>query len=342
MLNFQKIILFIFLTSAHISLQAFGLWQCAGMLLSDVNPLYWNVCGIEFGAEVLYLKRKDCSGGIDIASDGISGPIALKTQDIEDCWDWGYCLTGRVNVQEGKTVEIVWQRTRDFHETANAESMTNELYSAYSNFGMLPAGGFEDIDGSSLQTIALESHIHSIELNVKRNWVLLRGAFLYGYRYQSIDERIKYDTLSESKWYRSGTSAKNDMHGFQMGLEAFIPCTGSIGIQLYGKGALYVNCAEYEFHATAPSLFFPLAEVKRETVKAWGADAGASVVYQWCRNVCFSFGYKYLCFDNVALAIENFDKSPPFEGYEGDRASAVNNSACLSFHGISLGISLIW
>lgn len=339
---FQNIILFLFFMAIQTSVHAFGLWQCAGMLLSELNPMYWNVSGLELKTEVFYLKRKDNSENIDIASKGVYGPIVLKTDDVDKGWEGGYSLTGQINLQEGKIIELIWQNTCDFHDSAKASSPAEELYSLFSQFGQLPLGGFEDTDGTSLQTIAFESKINSIELNIKKQWPLLRGDFLYGYRKQSIDENFKYNTQSEAKWYRSNTETKNDMNGFQVGFEAFIPCTEVIKIQMFAKGAIYINFSERKYKAISPAFIYPLAKKKSETIKAWGVDAGVDLIYQWCRNVNVSLGYKYLSFDNVALAVKNFDEIPPFEGYEKQRKNSINNHANLSFHGVALGASLIW
>lgn len=330
------------ITSIPFSLQAFGIWQCAGMLIPELNPLCWDACGFEVGAELLYLKRCGDSDRVNFTSNGISGPIVLHSDLLDPGWEWGYQLVGQVNLKGNKAVEIVWMPGICWNASEKVQDQNHQLYSIYSDFGQDPLGGFPYSDQSGEQSIAFESKLQTVEVNVKRLWGIFRGAFLYGYRYQCLHEDLKYQTtgLAESNWYRSSTEATNDMHGFQLGMNICFPCTSCFSFELFGKGAVYANCTQYELFATAGSASKELKQKESSTRTSWGIDAGAKLLYEWSMGSHFYIGYQYLSYRNIALAIDNFFKQPPLNTALQDKV--LVNDSNLSYHGMSIGLHVIY
>lgn len=341
MRKYSTVLLAILLTALPCSLKAFGIWQCAGLLIPELNPMCWDVCGFELGAELLYLKRCGDSDRVDFTSDDILGPIVLNSDMLKPGWEWGYKLNGQINLEGCKAVEVTWTPGICWRVSQDALDQNYQLYSVYSDFGNDPIGGFPDTDQSSKQSIELESKLEAVEVNVKKLWGICRGAFLYGYRYQCLNENLKYDTIGENNsWYRSTTEATNEMHGFQLGMNFCFPCTACLSVELFGKGAVYANSSECEFVATASSLVEVLKQKSSDTRTTWGVDAGAKLLYEWCVNSYLYIGYQYLSYHNVALAIDNFSTEPPFVVPVEDKVLA--NDSNLSYHGISIGLNFIW
>jgi len=339
--KYCKIFFLFIVTSLPYSLQAFGIWQCAGMLLPELNPLCWDVCGFEIGAEALYLKKCDDSENIDFTSDTILGPIVLNSDSLDTSWKWGYKLIGQANLQGCKAVEIVWTPGICWSSSKDVLDENYQLFSVYSDFGDDPFGGYPDTDASCKQFIELDSKLQGVEVNVKKLWGICRGSFLYGYRYQCINEQLKYETTGvDTAWYRSVTEANNDMHGFQLGMDFCFPCSSCFSVEIFGKGAVYANCTEREFHATAGSNPDLLKEKESDTRTSWGVDAGIKILYEWCPASYFSFGYQYLSYHNVALALDNFSPASPF--VEGTGEKLLVNDCNLSYHGFSIGMNFVW
>lgn len=344
----NKIFLSLLLASIPFSVQGFGIWQCAGMLIPELNPMCWDVCGFELGAEYIYLKRCDESESIDFTSKGIEGPIVLESDMLDLGWKSGFKLIGVVNMQGCKAVEITWTPAICFEDSRSVLSQDYDLYSIYSGYGTLPIGGFPDTDQSCKQEIGLESKLETVEVNVKKLWGICRGSLLYGYRYQCLGEELRYDAIGEGdNFYTSTTSTHNDMHGFQLGLEFCVPCTTCFSVEVSGKGAVYANCTKREFVANGVSFLQKYTEKETDTRTSWGVDVGAKLLYEWCQNSFVYVGYQYLSYDNVALAINNFDPVlaavlTPAQIDEVESDKLLVNDSCLNYHGITVGVNFIW
>ena len=344
----NKIFLSLLLASIPLSVQAFGIWQCAGMLIPELNPMCWDVCGFEIGAEYIYLKRCDDSDNINFTSQDIEGPIVLSSDMLDLGWKSGFKLIGQANMQGCKAVQITWTPSICFENSREVLDQNYQLYSILSDYGSLPIGGFPDTDQSCKQEIGLESKLETVEVNVKKLWGICRGSLLYGYRYQCLGEDLTYDAIGENDaFYTSTTSTNNDMHGFQLGLEFCVPCTACFSFEVSGKGAVYANCTKREFVANAASFTQEYKEKASDTRTSWGVDVGAKVLYEWCQNSYFYVGYQYLSYENVALALENFD--PVFAAgitpIQADTAVENNllvNDSCLNYHGITVGVNFVW
>lgn len=344
----NKIFLSLLLAAIPFSVQGFGIWQCAGMVIPELNPMCWDVCGFEVGAEYIYLKRCDDSENIDITSQGVQGPIVLNTDMLDMGWKSGFKLIGQANMQGCKAVEITWTPKICFKNTQSVLDQNYQLYSVLSNFGESPLGGFDDTDRSCKQEIGLESKLETVEVNVKKLWGICRGSLLYGYRYQCLEEDFQYNTIGENDaWYQSNTSTHNDMHGFQLGMEFCVPCTSCFSVEVSGKGAVYANCTKREFVAVGRDIIQSYKDKESDTRTSWGVDVGAKLLYEWCSCSFIYVGYQYLSYENVALALNNFNAEQ--NGILGAKQVEVSesdkllvNDSCLSYHGITVGVNFVW
>jgi hypothetical protein len=340
MIFVRKLSIFILALATPFAVHGFGVWQCAGMLLPELNPLCWDVCGFDFETELLLMNRENVSRKRDFTSLGIQGPIKLSSKKLDFGWEWGYRISGRAKLTGGKSVEVSWLNPGKWSDSKIVKSESNDLYSIYSDFGLSPPGGFVDTDQASSHKIDYDSRLDSIEVSVRRHWRILKGAFLYGYRYVSIDEEFQYQTIGIDGELETKIDSKNRMHGMQAGLEFAIPCTACYSIEVFGKGGMYANCSEQSTVIKASSLTDPLKEKKDKGRGSWGMEGGFKVVYELCPNMLLSAGYQYLYFENIALAIENFSSQSPY-GDEQDKIS-LENDGHLTYHGITLGINFCW
>lgn len=344
----NKIFLSLLLATIPFSVQGFGIWQCAGMLIPELNPMCWDVCGFEMGAEYIYLKRCDESKNIDFTSKGVDGPIVLSSDMLDMGWESGFKLIGVANMQGCKAIEITWTPTICFEDSRSILTQSYDLYSIYSNYGLDPEGGFTGTDESCKQGIDLNSSLETVEVNVKKLWGICRGSFLYGYRYQNLGEELKYEMFGEgNNCYKSTGSTHNEMHGFQLGFDFCVPCTTCFSFEVSGKGAVYMNCTKREFTANGNNLTQQYKEKASDNVTSWGVDVGAKLLYEWCRDSFFYVGYQYLSFEDVALALDNFSST-----YVGaltqeelnslETKDLLHNDSNLRYHGIVAGVNFIW
>lgn len=300
------------------------------------NPRYFDI-----QAEWLYWQREDAGDTLNLASDGVLGPIVLSTDQLSLDEQSGFRVTGSYLVGPGATIEGTYFGTFNWSDSAVATSANNNLYSVYSNFGFNPIGGFPETDAASQARIAYSSALDNGEINVRRRWTsancLFHGSYLGGVRYVSLVEDFEYQTLTNVASLNSLTSTDNDLIGLQLGGELLMCVTSRLKVGAEAEGGLYGIKARQTTTITTSTQVFVDERAHDEDV-AFVGEAGAIALFRLTDRCTLRGGYQVFYLDGVALATENFNTASPFS----IRNTVMNDNGSVFYHGAAGGFEWTW
>jgi len=315
------------------------------------SAVHW----FDVSADFIYLNRDDVSRQVDFASDGIGGPVVLGTNNLDFDEEPGFRVTGTYQISGSTHIEAVYMGTFNWNTTATATSGNDNLYSAISNFGNQPAGGFLQTDQSAFQRIDYSSDLNNVELNWRQHWMQpnyrLQGSWMAGVRYVRLREDLLYATRVNAHTdpitslprgpalmdYSVRTT--NHLVGFQLGGDLFASLLPGLLVGGDLKAGIYGNHARQNTTISATNLNPAVREKVTDNDVSLVAEAGASVVYQITPWLSLKGGYELLYLDGVALAPENFNANAPFGG---PRSTFVNDNGNVFYHGFTAGLEWIW
>ncbi len=313
-------------------------------------------------AEYMYMKREEISRFVPFASDDISGPIVLSTDDLQFDEESGFRVTGTYQVAANAHLEASYFGTFFWSSAAEAPSASNNLYSVLSNFGTQPPGGFLQTDQAALQSIDYQSELNSVELNWRHHWMSsnywFHGSWLAGARYVRLEEEFRYMTVVNAHDdpltppvdpnergpadmnYRVATT--NDLVGFQLGSDIFMCMLPGLVVGAELKAGVYGNMADQDTAITATNLNPPVAEALADQDVAFVGEAGVMAIYQLFPWLSLRGGYQLLYLDGIALAPENFNTVAPFPPFSSNRTVFLNDNGDAFYHGFTAGLECLW
>jgi hypothetical protein len=325
--------------------------ECPQRLNTKLNICGWRMCAFDIDVEAIFLNRVNKAKDIDFTSEEIAGEIVLSSNDFDSGWQTGWRITGEIFFDTCDRIEVSYLSGGNWSSSQSVRSDSDNLYSVLSFFGASPFGGYNGTDEASLHKISYDSEFYTWEVNYRNHvsifeipcFCCLDGSLLYGYRYFNLDEGFKLFTQSTandaSMNYKVDTC--NSLNGLQIGAEGWIPINECIDFGFEVKGAAYFNSYEQKTEIIAESdLDEPLFEKKDNWGAAWGLEGSVKVCYELSPNFYIRGGYLYLYLDNIALAVENFNKRSPFE--DGGRSKKLKNSGSVIYHGATFGIDWCW
>jgi hypothetical protein len=314
-------------------------------------------------------ERNMVNGGFpttyDVSSYGISGPIALRTSDLEmDKMRYGLELMAALQLGPGSSVEARYFGLNNWNVSATAQIIPPApptLYSTYSLFGTVPPGGFDDTDRSFIHTLTYSSELHNGEVNYRRRFAnpygIGQGSWLAGIRYFDLDERLNFQatgslnntfTFDQLRYFEHSTVTRNQLTGFQVGGDYWIDLVPGIQLGVESKGGIFGNHAEVESQIVSNSI--PLAREHLSDGKtAYLGELTASAVYRLSYSLSVKASYNLLYVDNVALAPENYNTRDVSNGLgSGTGAFTVNRYPFIDvdgevmYQGWSIGGEYLW
>lgn len=325
--------------------------QCLEPCAPKINICGWKMCAFDINADALLFQRKRVSKQIDFSSHGIGGDIILSSKDLNLGWNWGWRVTGEIFFDNCDRVSVSYLSSGEWSDTAKKKREDNEIYSVLSAFGTVPFQGYLGTDQASFHSIHYASKFHSWEFNYYSHLSLfeipqvccLDGSFIYGYRLFNLEEEFTHKTESvlnnASMNYHVKTC--NSMQGPQGGVEMWIPMTRCLDIGLEVKGSLFFNDAEQRTRIIADAdLALPLNEKKDGWNASYGVEGSAKFCFEVFPGMYVRGGYQYLYLEDVALAIENFNKNSPFD-VDG-RSKKLKSKGHVSYQGTFIGLDLCW
>jgi hypothetical protein len=312
--------------------------------------------------EVIGLNRTTGGSNFAVSSLGAnSGNFVLGTDMVApDSMQAGLAAQINVQVGPGSNLEFVYFGLGQDEGSAVARSASANLFSFVSNFGTLPAGGFDDSDRSLIHTLDYRSELHNGEISIRRRWSepvgYFQGSFLTGVRYLDLDEgsRFTADGLNNNgaanngpRFFDYNVATRNSLVGWQVGADLWYNFLPGIKMGVEFKTGIYNNRSQQDtsiFANSLPSFGIPeIREYALDNRTAYITQLTPQLVYRLNHSIAFRTSYQVLWIDNVALASDNFNSTPPSLFLPGsNRLAAINNSSDIVYQGITAGVEFTW
>jgi hypothetical protein len=232
-----------------------------------------------------------------------------------------------------------------------------DLFSVYSDFGLLPFQGFDETDRGDFMAMNYTSTFDSFEINFRQRWMApncrYQGSWLVGVRHFILDEQFEFLTsarLPEQDPFnparsRTTVDTTNAMTGFQFGGDVWICVLPGLRIGSEAKAGVYGNHMNVNttLGVTTNETDF-VEELDGNDVSFVGQIdllATYRINYQWTAR----FGYQFLYVDGVALAPENFNPDPPAlftPAPATPRTPVINDDGNVFYHGWFVGTEFMW
>ena len=312
--------------------------------------------------EVIGLNRTTGGSNFAVSSLGAnSGNFVLGTDMVApDSMQAGLAAQINVQVGPGSNLEFAYFGLGQDEGSAVAQSASANLFSFVSNFGTLPAGGFDDSDRSLIHTLDYRSELHNGEISIRRRWSepvgYFQGSFLTGVRYLDLDEgsRFTADGLNNNgaanngpRFFDYDVATRNSLVGWQVGADLWYNFLPGIKMGVEFKTGIYNNRSQQDtsiFANSLPSFGIPeIREYALDNRAAYITQLTPQLVYRLNHSIAFRTSYQVLWIDNVALASDNFNGTPPSLFLPGsNRLAAINNSSDIVYQGITAGVEFTW
>ena len=310
----------------------------------------------DVSGDVIFLSRTSGVSNFNITSLGAnSNNFVLGTSNVPlNTLRAGLALQANIQVGVGSNLEVVYFGLNDWNNSATASSPTASLFSFLSNFGVLPAGGFDDSDRSLLHTLNYSSTLNNGEINFRRRWSepsgFFQGSILSGVRYLDIDESASFTArgLNNNGAANNGprfldytVATQNSLVGFQVGGDLWYNLIPGVKLGVEGKAGVYNNRAHQNTAITANSLPNAVTEEVLSNQIAYITQISPQVYYRLNHSWAFRSSYQVMFIDNLALATDNFNSTPQLNGNLG-RTPSINSDSNIALQGFTLGAEYTW
>lgn len=332
-----------------------------GDILGIVAPYGDGGCAaprwFDFDVGVMTLKREDAGDTVNFASEGIGGPIALTTDQLDFDYSTSFKLTGMVQWGPGSDVEFTYYGLFGWTAQSQVQSADN-LFSAYSQFGQVPPGGFVETDAAAFSSIRYFSTFDNYEVNFRQRWqspnCRYQGSWLYGVRYFQLDEdfnyRIQVDTgapVGVDTFTRTNINVNNALTGLQVGGDVWICLIPGLRIGGEGKFAVLGNHTNIDTTITIANAAgvtrFNDGMVVGDV--AFLGDLAAYATYRINYHWTFKGGIQFLYLDGASLASENFNATPPAlfnPGPAAARQPVARENGDVLWYGYTMSLEYLW
>ena len=312
----------------------------------------------DVSAEAIFLSRTSSASNFNTTSLGAgSNNFILGTGDVPlNDLRAGFGVQANIQVGPGSNLELVYFGLNKWEKSASATSALPNLFSFLSNFGTLPANGFDDSDRSFAHTLSYSSTLNNGEINLRRRWAepagFFQGSFLMGVRYLDMDEQARFTARGENnntaanngpRFLDYTVNTQNSLVGFQVGSDLWYNIIPGVKLGVEGKTGLYNNRAHQITGISANSLTNTFAEEVLANRLASVTQISPQVSYRLNHSWAFRSSYQFIYVDHVALATNNFNSVPPTDfGQSFNRVAKIDNDAAITLQGFSVGAEYTW
>ncbi len=311
----------------------------------------------DVSAESIFLARTNGGANFNTTSLGIaSNNFVLSTNNVPlDALRAGLALQANVQVGAGSNLEVVYFGLNKWENSATATSNAPNLFSFLSNFGTLPANGFDDSDRSFNHTLTYSSTLNNGEINLRRRWAepagFFQGSFLAGVRYLDIDERAAFSARGANnntaanngpRFLDYTTNTQNSLVGFQVGADLWYNVMPGVKVGVEGKSGIFNNRAHQITAITANSLPNGVSEDVLSNRLAYVTQLSPQVSYRLNHSWAVRSSYQFMYIDGVALATENFNPVPPTPLLNVGRTPRIESDAEIVLQGFTVGAEYTW
>jgi Putative beta barrel porin-7 (BBP7) len=324
-----------------------------GDFLGLVGPDPDGGCGAprwyDVSIEGMWLKRDDAGRNIDVTTRGIGGPVVLSTNDIAFEDRPSFRLNAWIQFKSAGNLEFTYYGLFHWNDQAQATDAGSNLYSAYSQFGSVPFGGFLEDGQADYQRIEYSSTFDNLELNYRRHWqgagARYQGSWLFGARHFNLDEDFNFISVSSinSAQMRTVVDVNNALTGGQIGGDVWVCIVPGLRMGMEGKVGVFGNHCSQGTELTATTLANRYLESVTHNDVSFVADAQMMMTYRLNYQFNLKFAYNFLFAEGVALASENFNVTPPDLLLNGsNRTAQLNDNGDIFYHGASIGLEYNW
>jgi hypothetical protein len=310
---------------------------------------------IDLRGEYVYFTREDSLGAIPLTSAGVTGPIVLDTSALTVNDTNGLRLAAFIDPWHSCDIELSWFGNLRWTSSAQVNSTTNSLYSAFSDFGLDPAQGFEETDQATTHGVQYTSELNNFELNARFRWSHttkpITGSWIFGVRYLQLDDRFRYHTFAQahidpiSGLLRGPgemnyvVDVSNDLVGFQCGMEGFVSPIPGLLVGGEVEVGVYGNSAKSDTKISATSINGRFLDERRRGQTAFVGEANLTAIYRVVHELYIRGGYQILFVEGVSLGPDNFNSTSPFVQ---PRPSTFDTNGDLLLHGFHAGLEWQW
>ncbi|WP_417730940.1 BBP7 family outer membrane beta-barrel protein [Rosistilla oblonga] len=340
---------------------------CLGMLAPYTEAGLCAQRWYDFQAEAIFLSMNGSSANQALTSSGVGATnILMSTDDAEsDNLGAGFRLTASMMFGAGGNLEATYFGTNHFSHNQEVVDPTNSLYSAFSDFGVAPPGGYNETDQSAVHSLRYSSDIHSGEANYRRRWVgpycRFQGSWLLGFRYFDLDESLTFATRNElnfstatSEFLNSTTQTRNALVGAQLGGDLWWNVHPGINFGVGWKGAIFGNRAEQDTHlfysgetlvgGVPTRTLMNRDEQASDSTTALMSELQVRMAYRLSYSWTFTAAYWFIGIDGVALGAGNVNTSQANRLFNTNTARdvSINIDDSLTMQGFSVGLEYLW
>jgi hypothetical protein len=307
-------------------------------------PRYFDV-----SIEAMWLQRDSAGRNINLASEGIAGPVALSTSQLNFEERPSFRFSAWLQFRSRANLEFTYYGQFHHRDSVQVNSPTDNLFSALSEFGTVPPGGFLEEGNAAYNRIEYSSVFDNFEVNYRRHWqgpnTRFQGSWLVGIRYFKLDEDFDYIAVSpfNAGQLRYAVNTNNSLTGIQTGGDLWVCIIPGLRAGVEGKAGVYGNHTQQGTRIDATTLALPYTEDIVDNDVAFVGDAAFYLTYRLSQQFNLKFGYNFLYVDGVSLATENFNPEPPNVFFAGtSRTPQLNDNGSVFYHGASVGVEYNW
>jgi hypothetical protein len=313
----------------------------------------------DFSVDFMRLRRENAGRNVDFASFGIdqANGIALSLDDIEFDEEASFRFSAMFQFGPGSSLEFTYFGLFYWDQRLTATG-PNNIFSAYSEFGLNPADGFPETDESDLQYLDYESSFDSFEVNFRQRCMApncrFQGSWVAGVRYFKLDEDLNYFTQSPinalpppddiTPTSLTNINVHNNLIGAQVGGDLWVCVLPGLRVGGELKAGVYHNhIAQDTFIGINTIDNGTFTEELTANDVAFVGQADLLMTYRLNYQWTLRAGYQFLFVDGVALAGENFNPVLPNVFNEGsNRVPNINDNGNVFYHGWNLGLEFMW
>jgi hypothetical protein len=346
-----------------------GTWLPNGLLgdvLGLVAPYPDGGCAAvrwyDFAVDYMMLKRDNTGRTVNFATFGITGPVALSSDNLDfGSYQPGFRFSAAFQLAAANSLEFTYFGQFNYNTHATVRSPGNNLFSPFSQFGILPlgiGGGFAETDQADFMQINYTSKIDSFEINWRNRWMSpncrYQGSWTLGVRHFILDEKLHYASSSSLNGVptstgivpaqlRDDTVTTNDLTGLQIGTDLWVCLLPGLRVGGELQAGVYGNHMKMDTSITS-NLVSNISAGQRLTSDDVSFIGQANLLatyrinYQWTLRG----GYQFLFVDGVALATENFNPQPPLLGQPFPVQVVKNSNGNIFLHGWNVGLEYMW
>jgi hypothetical protein len=286
--------------------------------------------------------------------EGPTGAAQISSANVDFDEEPGMRISGAYQTGPGSNLEFTYLGLLDHISTARADSVDDNLFSVFSNFGDGPDLQF--FDRAFVHQVQHGSRLDSFEFNYRRRWIgptcMIQGSWLAGVRYAQVQEKIRWFSQGNplvgipgpAGTGRYNLDAGNYMTGFQLGGDAWICLLPGLNIGFDGKAGIYGNNTNQRtlmYSIDENSTFVGIIDEKVSGEQfSFLGEAALLATYRVNHQFTIRGGYQMLFIEGVATAMDNFNAKN--QTVNPTRTPFLSDGADRFYHGFSIGAEWMW